>query len=431
MVSQWGIAQVGGRAMFRGRVPPSVRRLVTVCLVVLLGGLAVGCAQVAPTREPVTISFVFPEVDAERYEALLLAFNESHPQITVELRPREWEELYNLEAERSDVSWVSQDLVAQFAAQNRILDLSSLVEQDEAFQLAAFYPGTVDALSQEGQIWAIPSGVDVVVMYYNRDLFDQYKVPYPEIGWTWDDLLERAVLIRDPDAFTFGYGPRLHLNDATFFVYQHGGRILDDLQNPTRTTFTDPLAIEALEWYARLVHEYDAAPSLNQSSRIWGGGYYAIYEGIRQGKVGMWMGGLSERGGLTWPFKWKMEWGVVPLPSEAQSATQAMVEGYAISSSTAHHDACWEWIAWLCEQMPHRLMPARRSLAESSAYEDAVGSEVAAAARASIEHAIIVNTVAVEQFEGAMEAYADALEYILQGHATPLEAMDKAQRAAP
>jgi ABC-type glycerol-3-phosphate transport system substrate-binding protein len=410
--------------------PTNVRRLALACLVGLIGALVVGCAQTAPPREPVTIAFAFPEDDAEHYEALLLKFSESHPQTTVELRPRTWEDMASLEAGSADVFWVSQNSAAELSQQGKILNLSSLIEQDEAFQLSTFYPGAVDALSHEGQPWAIPSGVDVVVMYYNRDLFDQYNAPYPQIGWTWDDFLERAVAIRDPDAFVFGYGPRLHLRDAWFFIYQHGGRIFDDLEDPTRVTFDDPLAIEALEWYARLVHDYDVAPSLNQSSRLWGGGSYSIYQGIRLGKVGMWMGGLSERGGLTWPFKWKMGWGMVPLPREAQSATQAWVEGYAISSSTENHDACWEWIAWLSEQVPYRLMPARRSLAESPAYEDVVGTEVALVARASMEHAVIVDVAALGQFERATEAFDDALEDILQGHATPLEAMDEAQRAA-
>jgi multiple sugar transport system substrate-binding protein len=411
---------------------PSSRvwRLVLACLVGLFGVWSAGCVPVAPAREPVTITFEFPEVDAERYEALVPKFNERHPQITVELRAKTWQELYNLEAERADVLWVSQDLAAQLSGQDKIVNLSSLVEQDDAFQLSAFYPGAVDVLSREGRIWAIPFGADMVVMYYNRDLFDQYNVPYPPIDWTWDDFLERAVALRDPDAFIFGYGPRLDLNDATFFVYQHGGRILDDLENPTRTTFDDPLTIEALDWYARLVHDYDAAPSLNQSSHDYGGGSYAIYQGIRTGKVGMWMGGLSERGGLTWPFKWTMGWGMVPLPSDAQSATQAMVEGYAISSDTEHHDACWEWIVWLSEQAPYRLMPARRSLAESSDYEDMVGAEVAAVARTSMEHALVVDVPALEEYAGIMEAYGEALRDILQGHATPMEAMDELQHSA-
>jgi multiple sugar transport system substrate-binding protein len=408
------------------------RRLALVCLAGLLGALVAGCGPVAPAREPVTISFAFPEGDAEHYAALLLKFTESHPQIAVELRPSTRQELYSFAPESADVLWVPQDAVPRLSAQDAILDLDSLIEQDNAFQLSDFYEGSVDALrvSGEGRTWAIPYGADVLVMYYNRDLFDQYNVPYPKIGWMWDDFLERAVAIRDPDVSVFGYGPRLDLNDATLFVYQHGGRVLDDLENPTRTTFDDPLTVEALEWYARMVHEYDAAPSLNQASTAFGGGQYAIYQGIRSGKVGMWMGGLSERGGLTWPFRWDMAWGMVPLPSEAQSATQAMVEGMAISSSTEHHDACWEWITWLSEQVPYRLIPARRSLAESAAYEDAVGAEIAAVARISMEHALIADWTVLSQFEEAFVAYGEALQDILQGHKTPLEAMSDVQRAA-
>jgi len=145
----------------------------------------------------------------------------------------------------------------------------------------------------------------------------------------------------------------------------------------------------------------------------------------------MWMGGLSERGGLVWPRKWAMGWGMVPLPSDAHSATQATVEGYAISADTENHDACWEWISWLSEQSPYRLMPARRSLAESSDYEELVGAEVAAVARASIENALIVNPMNLVQFEGIMEDFEEAMQDILQGHRTPMEAMDELQRKAP
>ena len=202
-----------------------LRRLALACLVGLLGATVVGCARAAPPREPATISFAFPEIDTAHYEALVQKFDESHPQITVELRPKRWQDVYNLETESADVFWVSQNSVTQLLAQGKILNLSSLVEQDDMFRLSAFYPDAVDVLSREGKTWAIPCGADVVVMYYSRDLFDQYNVPYPDMGWTWDGLLERAVAIRDPDAGTFGYGPRLDLNDAAFFIYQHGGRI--------------------------------------------------------------------------------------------------------------------------------------------------------------------------------------------------------------
>jgi multiple sugar transport system substrate-binding protein len=400
----------------------NVGQLALACLVGLFGVLFAGCAPAAPTREPVTITFLVLEGDAEHYEALASKFAESHPQITVELRSKTFGDLDDLDAESVDVLWVYPYWAARLSEQGKVLNLDSLVEQDEGFDPSDFYPGTVDAVSHEGQTWAIPYGVNTAVMYYNRDLFDQYNVPYPQVGWTWDDFLERAVALRDPDAFVFGYGPWPDAGDAVFFIYQHGGRIYDDVKNPTRTTYDDPLTIEALEWYARLVHDYDAAPSLNQSSQCYGSGLSAIYQGIRSGKVGMWTGVLSDRGGLTWSSRWRMKWDVVPLPSEARSWTRVWVEGYAISSRAEHPDACWEWISWLSEQVPYRQMPARRSLAESSAYEDLVGAEFALVARASMEHAFI--------FAGPREALNDALYDILQGNKTPQEAMDEAQRAA-
>jgi ABC-type glycerol-3-phosphate transport system substrate-binding protein len=133
---------------------------------------------------------------------------------------------------------------------------------------------------------------------------------------------------------------------------------------------------------------------------------------------------------LVWPVKLnKVDWGAVPLPSGQHSVTEAFVEGYAISSSTEHPDACWAWIAWLSEQAPYRQMPARRSLAESPDWEKQVGTEVATAARLSIEHAVIHNVPALIQFEEALDAYNTVLEDILQGYATPLEAMTRAQQA--
>jgi multiple sugar transport system substrate-binding protein len=323
---------------------------------------------------------------------------------------------------------VSAFALGELRQQGHILSLDPFIEQGASLDLVDFYPATVEILTSEGKLWAVPAGVDVQVMYYNQDLFDQYDVPYPEMGWTWDDFLNRALAMRDPDAGIFGYTTTTGYFDTLLFVHQHGGRIVDDLQDPTRMTFDDPLTVEALEWYARLFHVHQVAPTPQQARRAFGGGQYAFYEGLRHGKVGMWIGSLSERGGLTWPVEWFVNWGMVPPPRGAQSATAAWVEGYAISSHTQHPDACWQWILFLSEQTTYRLMPARRSLAESTAYEGRVGDEVAAVARASMENAVVVSPRIWTDYGPATRIFERAVGRILDGDATPQEAMDWAQR---
>ena len=130
-----------------------------------------------------------------------------------------------------------------------------------------------------------------------------------------------------------------------------------------------------------------------------------------------------------------MRWGFVPLPHDAQSATLTFVEGYFIASQAQHLDVCWQWISFLSEQMPsdarypRRLMPARKSLAESAAYEQQVGSDVAAVARASVEGAVLLSPRLVE-FRGVWGIFWRALDAIIGGRSTPEEAMIDAQQEA-
>jgi multiple sugar transport system substrate-binding protein len=427
--------EVSSRDLSHTKIGRSGLTYAVICLLVVpLSGCGGGAI---PTPEPVTIVFAHSSFDAEYYEALVQEFNERYPHITVEIHPRRPPQQTSPDA---DVFVSSSFTLGELREQDDVLSLDPFIEQDASFDLPDFYPGTVRLFTSEGETWAIPAGVDVVVMFYNQDLFDQYGVPYPEIGWTWDDFLDRALALRDPDASVFGYAPTDRIVDSLSFIYQHGGRIFDDLQNPTRTTFDDPLTIEALEWYASLIHEHNVAPTQKQLYDEDLGGAGSVVIGVYMNKVGLWTGWFSERGGGrrasdTWPGEWKMRWGAVPLPSDAQSATLTSVEGYFISSQAQHPDACWQWISFLSEQMssdvqhPRRLMPARKSLAESTAYEQQVGSDVAAVARVSMESAMVPSPRLVE-LGGVWGIFWRALDAITNGRSTPEEAMISAQQEA-
>jgi multiple sugar transport system substrate-binding protein len=406
-------------------------RVICLLSAVLLSGC--GVAPATLELERVTITFAYPDFDTVYYEPLVEQFKENYPHITVELKTLSGDSLDSLVGE-ADVFAVNAFRLSELQAQGSILSLDPFIEQDQSINLADFYPGTVEVLRSEGELWAIPSGVDMDVMYYNRDLFDQNNLPYPAIDWTWDDFLSSALAITNPDAGIYGYTTvgstsSPDYDDAVYFIYQHGGRIVDDLQDPSRTTFDEPLTVEAVEWYAELYHEYNIAPTTQQARKAWGG-QYAFYQGLRTGKVGMWVGSLSERGGLTWPVEWFVNWGMVPLPREAQAVTQVWVEGYAISTETQHIDASWQWILFLSQQMTYRLMPARQSLAESAAYEQKVGEEIAAVARASLNSAVLVPPSTGADLAAAMEMFGPAIDEVVNERASAQEAMSHAQQEA-
>lgn len=409
----------------------SIGRLRLMCLIIgLFAYLCSGCGMGAPAQDPAIIRFAHREDDTAYFEALLPKFNEQYPHITVELDPRSWGALNDVGVEDADVFVVTEDAFVERWEQGSLLNVDPFIAQDRAFDSSDFYPGTVDLFSVEGETWAIPAGVDPLVMYYNQDLFDRYDVDYPQTEWTWDDFLDTALALRDPDADVYGYGPTGGVADPLLFIYQHGGGVIDDLQNPTRTTFDDPVTVQALEWYAGLFQEHDVAPTSKEALRVFGGpAQYSIYRGIQANKVGMWRGSLAERGGQWyWPTEWSMNWGMAPLPRDTQSATSAAVEAYAISSESQHPDASWHWVAFLNEQMTDRLMPVRRSLAEDTAYEQVVGRDVAAVVRESMENAVLISSRRLAGFGRALEAFEEAVGEVINGDATPQGAMEQIQR---
>jgi hypothetical protein len=102
-----------------------------------------------------------------------------------------------------------------------------------------------------------------------------------------------------------------------------------------------------------------------------------------------------------------------------------------ISSQASSHDACWRWAIFLSEQMSGRLVLARKSLVESSRYEQLAGEDVVAAGRESLESVMLVSYgVLFTDYVGEMNRLFAALDRVVEGEATPREALDWAQTEA-
>ncbi|MGD0004047.1 MAG: extracellular solute-binding protein [Anaerolineaceae bacterium] len=402
-----------------------------LCLLVILWGTSFSaCGLGVPTVQPVTITFAFPDYDQAFYESLLNKFKAQQPAITIELHPGQTSSGYRPD-NTTDVSVVSWEVLTNTNPQEAIsasaMPLDAFIEQDSTFKADNFYPGTMDAFKLEGKIYAIPSGLDPWVMYYNRDLFDRYQVPYPQSGWTWDDFLLKAGALTHKEDGVFGYTPRQNYPDALLFLMQHGGHLVDETGKPT---LDDPLNVEAMKWYAGLFNDYHVAPTPQEAYAAFG--YSQEYDllGILKGKVGMWSGPLSERGGTTNQVKWNMQWGIVPLPRDKMAFTGAYFEGFAISAASKNALAAWNWISFLSQQAPVRLMPARRSQAESQEYAIQVGKDVAAAAQASLENVLLATPDTVRKLGPVFDLFFQTVTNIVVDEIPAQDALNAAQHSA-
>ena len=414
--------------MRNNRLPQFSTLLGLACLAALLLAGLPGCTTLGLVEKPITLTFAFPAYDQEYYQNLLPAFKKQAANITVELHPvtgapTQSDFKRDVFVFNWEVSANATDKVVQAAK-----PLETLVAQDRSFNEADFYPNTLDAFKTNGKLYAIPAGLDPWVMYYNKDLFDQYGVAYPQPGWTWDDFLQKAAALTAPDKGIYGYTTREGYADSFFFLGQHGGRLVDNNGQPT---FNDPLNVEAMQWYSRLFYDLKVAPTLAESSALYGYSRDSALLGILSGKIGMWHGTLSDRGGMNQNLaKWNIRWGVIPLPMEARPFTGAFFEGYAIANELANPEAAWQWISFLSQQAPNRLMPPRRSVAESANYANQAGADVAEAGRASLQNALLATPEALQQLGPALNLFFESVSQIVERHIPPEIALETAQKQA-
>jgi len=403
--------------------------LVLLVLVLILAIL--GCDQFRPP-EPVTIQFAYPNFFYQHFEDYAAEFEEQHPYITIELEPLFPSELSDLQPEDADAFLLAQADLGTYIEQDTILNFDAFISFDENFEPEDYLPGTLDLLSFQGETWGIPMGADLMVLYYNKDLFDEFGLPYPHNGWTWDDLIATATLMTDADRVPtpiYGYSTFEGYLDSLIFIGAHGGSIFDDIQNPTTVTFTDPRTIAGLEFFADFFHEFQIAPTSasaqeNYTSPI------PLYEGIRRGRVGMWISWSSDQGGRG-SQNWIFNWGMVPLPRGEFPATPFLAPTvYTISAATAHPKECWQWISFLSHRIPRSTFPARKSLIGSPAFANYAGAEIAEVVRNSLPYAAPISIHNWVAMEDTFMIFSQAVATIIEGEATPQEAMEHAQQQA-
>ncbi|MEF3312040.1 ABC transporter substrate-binding protein [Paenibacillus sp. GYB004] len=77
---------------------------------------------------------------------------------------------------------------------NLLYDMTELVQTNK-IDLGKFEPTLIDGIrnSGGGKLYGLPVTNVGFVMYYNKEIFDKFGVPYPKDGMYWDELTELAA----------------------------------------------------------------------------------------------------------------------------------------------------------------------------------------------------------------------------------------------
>jgi len=236
-----------------------------------------------------------------------------------------------------DIFYVDVYVFEELAKANVLLPLDTYVKRDN-FDLSDFYQSLIDAFKYQNRLYGIAKDFSTLAVWFNKEIFDKYKVPYLTNDETWDSFLKKLQQLK-----AAGYETPLALapdfNRVIPFIISFGGRLVKpDLS----TALGEANSKKAIQFYIDLVTKYKVAKEPSALGSGWLGEAIAT-EKCAVVMEGPWTIGFM-RGSFPDTFK-KM--GIVEMPKGIKKATMIYTVAWSINRATPNKDAAWEVLKFL------------------------------------------------------------------------------------
>ncbi len=130
-----------------------------------------------------------------------------------------------------DVFWMHSNTAQMYMENDMLLDLTSYIERD-GIDKANYYEGVWDLYTRsDGNVYALPKDHDTIALLYNKAIFDQYGVAYPDDTWTYEDMYEAAKAITEgSNGDVYGVAMNTSNNQDGWYniVQAYGGEIITE-----------------------------------------------------------------------------------------------------------------------------------------------------------------------------------------------------------
>lgn len=375
-----------------------------------------------PISEQTEISFACFASLLDSCEQLAKEFQLTNPDMTVQVVTVEEVEGAEATSLREALSRVASQTDA-FAyvlhepaiEQGLVRDLTPFLEADPTFDPDDFYPGTLELYRWHGGLWALPGSLNFQLIHYDKERFDAAGVPYPRVGWTYEQFVDTArqiTLRQGEEVVQYGFVDPWD-NGLLPFIHGRAGPLLDKTSWPPQPVLDRPELVEAVQWYADLALKHEAMPNAAQLDE-------RLIADLRWGQAAMW---------VDTPTRFEQEGqrereGMITFPEGSHPANALTTWGYFMSVSTAHPQEVWRWLAFLTRQeVAGTGIPPRQSVADANGFWSDLEAERAEVYRHALQNAFTSPGIEVEM------TLREATRTVLAGDKTAKEALAEAQAA--
>lgn len=287
-------------------------------------------------------------VEVRQVDAWLRDFERENPDIKIKNIhvPRNYpSKLLTMIAGRvpPDIAFCNQDQFSFLASRNVLEEIPLKIAEPEAY-----FPVLRNIYSWNGKYYGIPRALNCFLIFYNKDIFDQAGIPYPDGNWSFDKFIaiakELTKYSNDRKSIPVIFGCSFFEGQfgLEFLALNFGGEFVNSSGSFAGYKKANKKAcIEALEFNRELVYKYKVAPS-------------GIY--VQQNKSGASLF-LLGRQAMEFNGTWNLQtarktkglnWGIAPPPfGEKHISSMVQSTCYIIPKGGKHKNSAMRLLKYL------------------------------------------------------------------------------------
>lgn len=246
--------------------------------------------------------------------------------------------------------------------------LDSYIEKDTDINMDDFYEGLFNYSKVDNKLYGMPAGFSTMVVYYNKKLFDQYNIPYPQAGWTWDEFKEIAKNLTDKSKKQYGFSVTSEPDtyDLQGLVWSNGGSFISDDGKEIEGFINSAETVESIQLYGDMVKEGSAILTGGKNQQ-------SASDIFKSGKLGMLVSGV-------WPIQGfkdaKVDFGTVMMPAFGSKPVKGLISSSSISiaKDSKQKELAWKFVKYFSSEKAINMrtadLPVRKSVVEKNKVMD-------------------------------------------------------------
>lgn len=366
-------------------------RLVGLFLLLVMVLALGGCvSHKAPASGDVVLMLRATPEQLRDWQEVVKAFTEAS-KIGVTIQNESADSYYNrLQAMVSggkppDVVFMDSTRFPEFVSKGALENLDPYLKQQTELKAEDFYPVAWQSYQFQGSAYGVPNDLSVLGMAFDVNQFELAGLKPPPATWTWDDYLKMAqalTLDQNGDGRIDTWGTTV-CPWWQVYVWQNGGELVDDVQNPRHSTLNTPEAQGGLQFLADLIAKHKVAPSPSLTrgdSRV---------KSFAAGQVSLI---YLERADSPAAGKSDSRWEATWIPQGKVAANLGSGSGYCLAKGAPHAQDAWKLITFLAGNDGQKLLlaggfqtPARPVLVKSEYFAGEISQGGAAPFAAGIK----------------------------------------------